>query len=82
MTTTAIPDYAKRRNKRDALLELLSDGQRHHMREMERVGGMRFGARVHELKHDYGHDIETIHLGADETAYQLHVKEPVQGALL
>lgn len=80
MTTAAIPDYAKRASKRDAMLALLSDGREHHMTECERVGGMRFGARIWELRKQ-GHDIETIHIGADETAYRMHVRD-TQGTLL
>lgn len=74
MTTAAIPNYPKRKNKREALLELLSDGQRHHMRQMMEVGGMRFGARVDELRRA-GYAIETLHIGADETAYQMFIDE-------
>ena len=74
MTTAAIPNYPKRKTKREAILSLLSDGQRHHMTELERVGGMRFGGRIFELRKQ-GHIIETIHIGADETAYQMHIED-------
>lgn len=68
----AIPNYPKRKSKREALLDLLSDGRQHHMSELIRVGGYRYGGRLHELRHDFGYDIETLHVGADETAYVLH----------
>lgn len=80
MTTAALPDYAKRASKRERMLALLSDGKQHHMTECERIGGMRFGARIWELRKQ-GHDIETIHIGADETAYRMHV-DPRQLALV
>lgn len=66
----AHPDFKKRTNHREAILRLLSDGKQHHMTEMEMVGGMRFGARVFELRKK-GFAIETMHIGADETCYRL-----------
>jgi len=39
----------KRDNHRDRLLALLRDGAWHTMREMERHGGMRYGARLWEI---------------------------------
>lgn len=71
-------DYAKRRSHKDAILALLSDGREHHMAECLAVGGYRYGARIFELRRQ-GYDIETIHVGPDETAYRLHVG---QGVLL
>ena len=63
-------DYAKRSSHKQRLLDLLSDGEQHHMSECIRVGGYRYGGRLHELRHA-GHIIETIPLGKDEFAYRL-----------
>jgi hypothetical protein len=65
----------KRRTHREALRELLSDGRQHHMSELIRVGGYRYGGRLHELRHDEGLDILTIRLADDEFAYQLIVAD-------
>lgn len=40
------------RTHREKLLALLSDGEWHTQREMQRAGGLRYGARVHELRLD------------------------------
>jgi len=63
----------RRKTKRNALLDLLSDGQQHHMSELIRVGGYRYGGRLFELRHD-GHVIETIRLADDEFAYRLVIE--------
>ena len=60
----------RRKTKRDALLDLLSDGRQHHMSELIRVGGYRYGGRLFELRHE-GYVIETIRLADDEFAYRL-----------
>ncbi len=63
--------------KAEALLRLLSDGKPHHMRELQAVGGWRYGGRIHELRKQ-GHVIETITIRhPNEFAYQL-VKEGQQ----
>lgn len=65
----------KRRTHREALRELLSDGRQHHMSELIKVGGYRYGGRLHELRHDEGLDIRTIRVADDEFCYQLVVHE-------
>ncbi len=60
----------KRRSHKASLLELLSDYRQHHMSQLIRVGGYRYGGRLHELRKE-GYDIETIRLGDDEFAYRL-----------
>ncbi|MDP9192327.1 MAG: hypothetical protein M3P06_11570 [Acidobacteriota bacterium] len=72
MTTAAIPNYPKRTSNRDAILALLSDGWQHHMSELIRVGGYRYGGRIFELRKK-GYDIETIAVGKDEFAYRMHI---------
>ncbi len=63
------PVRARRRTKRDALLELLRDGLWHPTLECTEHGGLRFGARLLELRQD-GFDIETR--GEDnQCAYRL-----------
>lgn len=74
------PETAKREGNRDRLLRLLSDGRWHHMREMEKHGGMRFGARKFELVKQ-GHIIERRNIGTDEWEYRL-VVENRQGVLI
>ena len=71
----------KRTSHRDALLDLLADHRQHHMAELMRVGGYRYGGRLHELRKD-GYDIETIRLGDDEFSYRLRVSEPKQLAMI
>ena len=44
------PAFAKRASKRDAVLDLLSDGKWHSARELTEVGGWRYSARLHEAK--------------------------------
>lgn len=66
-------DYTKRLGNKEKLRRLLSDGAVHHMRELHAVAGWRFGGRIYELRKE-GYDIETIFIGADETAYQMHVE--------
>jgi hypothetical protein len=38
------------KSHREKVLELLRDGAWHTQQEMQRVGGLRYGARVHELR--------------------------------
>jgi hypothetical protein len=58
--------------KRDAVLRLLSDTQWHSHVELARIGGVRYGARVRELKR-LGYQIETqdIEEGTDGRMYRL-----------
>lgn len=67
----------KRRSHKQALLELLSDGELHHMNQMLRVGGFRYGGRLFELR-KAGHAIETVKVGEDEFMYRLLPAEPKQ----
>jgi hypothetical protein len=39
-------------SKRQGVKELLRDGEWHNQDELIRAGGLRFGGRVHELRHD------------------------------
>ena len=70
----------KRKTKKQRILDLLSDGKIHHMRELNAIT-YRYGGRIHELRHEQHLDIETIHLGVDETAYRMRIA-PVQGVLV
>ena len=45
-------EMATRASHRNSIRALLSDGKWHSMAEMERAGGMRYGARLFELRHD------------------------------
>lgn len=60
----------KRRTHREALFDLLGDGAAHSMAECLRVGGYRYGGRLHELRRE-GHVIETIRTGDDTFSYRL-----------
>jgi hypothetical protein len=50
-------------SKASALRALLSDGRRHSQHAMEKVGGMRFGARLFDLHNetDFGAGIGPLH---------------------
>lgn len=78
-------DTANARNKRGALYRMLQDFAPHHLMECVAVGGLRFGGRIHELRHRGGLDIRTIfkenELGTSETWYQLVDHRPRQGAM-
>lgn len=50
--TNTIPKTAP--TKRDALRAMLSDGQWHHMSELRKVAGWRYGARLLELRRGEG----------------------------
>ena len=45
-------EMATRASHRNSIRALLSDGRWHSMSEMERAGGMRYGARLFELRPD------------------------------
>lgn len=70
LTNSLSSSYAKRGNNRDKLLTFLSDGRWHHMRDLERAAGMRYGARKWELE-KLGYVIEKRHIGVDEWEYRL-----------
>ena len=70
----------KRKSHKAALLELLSDGQVHHMAQCLRVGGFRYGGRLFELRKQ-GYVIETIQVDDDTFAYRMII-EPKQGVLV
>jgi hypothetical protein len=62
--TRRIPTGAP--TKREALRELLRDGHWHHMSELRKVGGWRYGARLLELRRQTpGLTIEHRSTGAD-----------------
>ena len=44
-------EMATRASHKNSIRALLSDGRWHSMAEMERAGGMRYGARLFELRH-------------------------------
>lgn len=67
----------KRRSHKESLRLMLADYRQHHMSECIRVGGYRYGGRLHELRRE-GLIIETIQLGVDEFAYRLIPNEPRQ----
>lgn len=71
----------KRKNHRDALRELLADGDLHGQWECVRVAGLRYGARLFELRNHEHLNIETVQLsGEDRFAYRWIREE--QGVLL
>jgi hypothetical protein len=71
-------DYANRfASARDRIFALLSDCQWHTRRELQAVGGIRYGARLLELKR-MGYRIEAADTGGDEHGrdYRLLSTEP------
>lgn len=71
----------KRTTHRQALLELMKDHRWHHHREMEKVAGWRFGARLWELVRYEGWQYEKERIGDDEWRYRLIEREPKQLAM-
>ena len=63
----------KRLTHKDALFALMQDGRWHHMAEMQRVGGWRYGARLHELKNQ-GWQYEKRSVGNDVFEYRLLIE--------
>lgn len=55
---------------RQQVLELLKDGEWHSQREMQRAGGDRYGARVHELR-GRGFNVVVEQLGAGVYRWRL-----------
>jgi hypothetical protein len=64
----------KRESHKARLLALLADGRRHHMSELIKVGGYRYGARLYDLRRE-GVDVETIRIGDDEFAYRMNEQQ-------
>lgn len=79
--TNPIPKTAP--TKRDALRALLSDGQWHHMSELRKVAGWRYGARLLELRRgEGGVALETEKRALSENEYEYRARvAPVQEAL-
>lgn len=65
-----VVNHAKRLSHKERLLSLLSDHKWHGMRECMEHGGMRYGARLHELKHE-GWPVEKRLVFADVYEYRL-----------
>jgi hypothetical protein len=62
-------DYAKRRSSKRRILDLLSDGKPHTMRELNAIT-FRYGGRIHELRKE-GYCIETKAIAPDQYQYTL-----------
>lgn len=67
--TSPIPTTAP--SKREGLRTLLADGAWHHMSELRRVGGWRYGARLLEIRQEHGVTIENRAIGEGEYEYRL-----------
>lgn len=67
--------HAKRKNKRDALRDLLADGAWHDLKALHAVGGWRYGARLHELRRA-GAVIHSKALGPGQFAWALDRGDP------
>ena len=64
-------EMATRASHRNSIRALLSDGGWHSMSEMERAGGMRYGARLFELRHDDQLCIEVHRIKASVYEYRM-----------
>lgn len=73
MADISIPreEARRRRSHCEKLLGLLSDGNWHTQAEMVSAGGMRYGARLFEMRHTQDLTIERRQVGADEWQYRL-----------
>ena len=60
-----------RASHKKSIRALLSDGGWHGMDEMERAGGMRYGARIYELRHHDGLCIEARRIEAGVYVYRM-----------
>ena len=78
MTTALASDFAGLASNRDRLLQLLKDGQWHDQHACTEAGGMRYSARVKELRAQ-GYRIETQRLEPRRFFYRLIA--PAQGRL-
>lgn len=76
------PTREKRATASERLMALMSDGQWHHIRELNAVT-FRYGARFWDWKKD-GVIVEKARVGDDEFVYRLspRVREPEQGVLI
>lgn len=61
------------RSHREKLHALLSDGAWHTQREMQRAGGDRYGARVHEMRLDL-FNVEVMQVGTGVYHWRLNGK--------
>jgi hypothetical protein len=68
------PEIRRRGGKREALHALLSDGRWHSQQELVAVGGLRYGARLLELRQG-GACIETDDLGGGAFRYRMLVAD-------
>lgn len=75
MSAPSVPSGAP--TKREALRALLSDGAWHHMDELRRVGGWRYGARLLEIRQEHHVAIEHRGAGADN-AYEYRLAGPCE----
>jgi hypothetical protein len=64
-------EMATRASHKNSIRALLSDGRWHSMSEMERAGGMRYGARLFELRHHDRLCIEVHRIKAGAYEYRL-----------
>ena len=64
-------EMATRASHRNSIRALLSDGRWHSMAEMERAGGMRYGARLFELRHKDRLCIEARRIEAGAYEYRM-----------
>ena len=78
MTTALASDFAGLASNRERLLQLLKDGQWHDQHACTGAGGMRYSARVKELRAQ-GYQIETQRLEPRRFFYRLVM--PEQGRL-
>jgi bifunctional DNA-binding transcriptional regulator/antitoxin component of YhaV-PrlF toxin-antitoxin module len=67
--TSAIPAAAP--TKRAALRQLLSDGAWHHMSELRKAGGWRYGARLKEIRDEDRVEVLKRQYGDNEFEYRL-----------
>jgi len=64
-------EMVTRASHKNSIRALLSDGRWHSMAEMERVGGMRYGARLFELRHHDKLRIEARRIKAGVYEYRM-----------
>ena len=67
-------------SNRSRLLDLLSDGEWHSQHECVEAGGLRYGARIKELR-EQGHRIETRDLPGSPRRFFYRLRLPDQGSL-
>ncbi len=65
--------------KEQMILDVLSDGRDHHMRELNAIA-FRYGGRLHDLRKQ-GHVIETRRVGEGEFVYRLVKPKQMEMAL-